>query len=520
MKRTRNDSSENDRKMQKSCVADTGVAGLPAKPKFSYCTQSSPVGDAKFKGRESADQASNVELFPGVSVNLGSQISEANQTPLTSTQDNSNTVSSVQPTPEALQLFGNILKTLQSQNHSQTQINCNMQPQHAPQYQNQYNCYPNQQFSGQYQGYQQGYNSGYNQQYYNQYNQYGACLQRQPSLYGAQTYPQQLNSHVSQPTQPNQQYAQDQDQSNALMNVFTKFLQNQQAQNNLGSAIPATSASVPQLPQKPTVAKNKTKRKKPKCTPAKEKFNHKEHLNDALSQNKSGQTGCDNSYEDGDNNNNDNNDDENNDYDDLIDEESEWGKNTIQGTNIIFENEEDIQKWIEERKKNWPTTRKVEEKKAEQEKAKKILETMTKAPTDAGNETTPAIRVCNFWMKTKRCRNGEKCLFSHDMADIAKAKAMNHSSRRTHRTSITKPLLNHKIKLVHGIPVQIPQRFTPLNNRGKSLHKLLVEGDQFKSENLELLHLFEKLLQAGVIKQDWDVVKKKLKLDDESLNLK
>lgn len=68
---------------------------------------------------------------------------------------------------------------------------------------------------------------------------------------------------------------------------------------------------------------------------------------------------------------------------------------TIQGTNIKLETEEDIQKWIEDRKKNWPSKQNIERKK-EEPPAKK-----------------PKM-VCKFYQKNKSCKYGSKCKNLHE----------------------------------------------------------------------------------------------------------
>lgn len=211
------------------------------------------------------------------------------------------------------------------------------------------------------------------------------------------------------------------------------------------------------------------------------------------------------------------NEEENNDDEDEDDDDDEINlKVTVPGTNIVLENDEDIQKWIEERKKNWPTNKRVKEKVEEREKAQKILKNLTKENTN--ESSAPLVKVCNFWMKTKRCKNGKNCRFSHDPIMIEKYKAstqMNNKNRNDFRQSLP----NHKTKLIEGIPIQIPQRFTPLNNKGKSLHSLIVEGERFKEENLELINLFEKLVKFKILDKDWDNLKKKINLDDDSLSM-
>lgn len=141
---------------------------------------------------------------------------------------------------------------------------------------------------------------------------------------------------------------------------------------------------------------------------------------------------------------------------DDLDEE---GKHAIQGTNIVLDSPEDIQRWIEERRKNWPTTKRVSEKSSQLLKS-----------------TPTTTNICRYFQRTGKCRMGDKCKYSHN---------------------IVKALANHKVKIVNGINIQVPQRFTPLTNGGKSLNSLLFEGEHFKDQNVEILSVLQKLAEGG-----------------------
>ncbi|VEU23800.1 DEKNAAC105014 [Brettanomyces naardenensis] len=188
------------------------------------------------------------------------------------------------------------------------------------------------------------------------------------------------------------------------------------------------------------------------------------------------------------------------------DEEVDLGEKivSIQGTNIVLESEEDIQKWIEERRKKWPTEKRIREREKQKEKEQKIM-TRLSGRSDQTVESG-SVRVCKFWQSTGRCRNGSKCKFLHGAKG---AKNGNSGSQ------FVRHLPHHKVKIIHGVPVQIPQRFSPMVNKGKSLNSLLLESEHLKDENLTLLDVFEKLVKSGVVDSDWEALKHSLKLDDK-----
>lgn len=114
---------------------------------------------------------------------------------------------------------------------------------------------------------------------------------------------------------------------------------------------------------------------------------------------------------------------------------------TIQGTNIKLETEEDIQKWIEERKKNWPSKQNIERKK-EEPPAKK------------------AKNICKFYQKNKSCKYGAKC-------------------KNVHEDSF------------------VPNRFEYKNDQ--SLFKMLVKNDQLH-ENNQFIEFLRYIDKRGVLK--------------------
>lgn len=78
----------------------------------------------------------------------------------------------------------------------------------------------------------------------------------------------------------------------------------------------------------------------------------------------------------------------------------------IPGTSIVLETEEDIARWIEERKKNWPSRKRMAEK-AQAEEAR-----TEPAASPLPKKKAPA--PCLHFLRTGKCRYGTKCTRSHD----------------------------------------------------------------------------------------------------------
>lgn len=328
--------------------------------------------------------------------------------------------------------------------------------------------------------YNQPYQQTFDQQQYNQqYQQYTTTYQ--PNIQQTQTYDIQ-NTNTNRST------------NNTLFTLFNKLLETQSNINN-------SNIQNKHLLSKSEGETNQQNQNKQQITNKQQKTNNKNSNKNSNKNKVIVQKEAESESEK-----------------EFTDDETNWDKSiAIQGTNIVFENDEDIEKWIAERKKNWPTNKRVEEKQKEIEKAKKIMDNLNNNSNSVDESTNSKIKVCSFWLKTKKCKNGKNCKFSHDVSNIQHKRNGNNVNKKN--GLLTKALPNHKLKIVHGIPVQIPQRFTPLQNKGKSLHNLMVEGEQFKKENMELLDIFEKLVKSGIITQSWDELKKNLRLDDESLKL-
>ncbi|AOA61277.1 hypothetical protein PP7435_CHR1-1512 [Komagataella phaffii CBS 7435] len=147
----------------------------------------------------------------------------------------------------------------------------------------------------------------------------------------------------------------------------------------------------------------------------------------------------------------------------------------IPGTSIVLQTEEDIQKWIEERKKNWPTRKRMLEK---EESSKQHSTSSADSPPKKKN---PGI--CRFYATTGKCRNGNKCKFVHGPPNLP----------------------NHRAVVLGGITVQVPKRFSPSLNRGK-LNNMLVEDEHFKKENDQILDFITKLFTENIITETFDEI--------------
>lgn len=136
----------------------------------------------------------------------------------------------------------------------------------------------------------------------------------------------------------------------------------------------------------------------------------------------------------------------------------------IEGTSISLQTDEDIAKWIEERKKNWPTRKNI---------AAKAERLQLMAQTEQQKNTKQNKPVCRFFAKSGRCKFGNKCKNSHESA------------------------ADSSVKVINGVSVKVPQRYKNSVNGG-SLFKNLVQRDIFQHEN-ELVLDFVKYLQVNAM---------------------
>ncbi|EDK36595.2 hypothetical protein PGUG_00693 [Meyerozyma guilliermondii ATCC 6260] len=131
----------------------------------------------------------------------------------------------------------------------------------------------------------------------------------------------------------------------------------------------------------------------------------------------------------------------------------------IPGTSIKLETDEDIAKWIEDRKRNWPSKKNIEQKKKRP------------APPAIPHESAPSKRprnVCRFFQQHGRCKFGKNCKNVHESSGGTKS---GNSSN---------------IKTINDITVSIPQRFKNDDSQS-SLFRKLIQKDHFENENEKVL---------------------------------
>lgn len=150
----------------------------------------------------------------------------------------------------------------------------------------------------------------------------------------------------------------------------------------------------------------------------------------------------------------------------------------IPGTSIVLQTDEDIAQWIAERKKNWPSKKRIEQKSLE-------LQTRKRGSEDSEQASKRQKRYCKFFIKGN-CRN-EHCPNLHEIP--------------------VKPLPSNKLVYHHDMPINIPERYSKSANYGKSLHKLVVEQDHYQNENTQILKIIEKLFDNKVIIPDYEKYK-------------
>lgn len=153
------------------------------------------------------------------------------------------------------------------------------------------------------------------------------------------------------------------------------------------------------------------------------------------------------------------------------DEETPSFNGYIPGTTISLQTDEDIAKWIEERKKKWPTNKRIEEKKLQAKPEKR--------PNDTAN--VPANKkqkaICRFYQQNKRCKFGNKC-------------------KNLHETQSTTHSSTGSTKMINGVATLIPKRFTNdqyLSEKDNSLYKMLVQKDLYEHENEMVLDFIQYL---------------------------
>lgn len=131
-------------------------------------------------------------------------------------------------------------------------------------------------------------------------------------------------------------------------------------------------------------------------------------------------------------------------HDTLNDESDEESALAIQGTNIVLKSEEDIQQWISDRKRNWPTKENIKLKMSIQ-------------------------KPCKFG---KNCRYGKKCKNLHD-----------------------------DFKVINNLKIAVPSNYENHSN-ASSLFKMLVQNDQLQ-ENAKVLDFLKFLDDCKLINHDF-----------------
>lgn len=137
----------------------------------------------------------------------------------------------------------------------------------------------------------------------------------------------------------------------------------------------------------------------------------------------------------------------------------------IEGTNITLQTEEDIAKWIAERRKNWPTRKNIELRKKQQEQKQPA------APKP------PKAQVCKFFARSGKCKFGNKCRNLHEAAGAGPTTTIN------------------------GLQIAIPQRYKKEMPTG-SLYKNLVQRDLYEHENNVILDFLQYLGDKNLIDKD------------------
>ncbi|CAI5758597.1 unnamed protein product [Candida verbasci] len=160
----------------------------------------------------------------------------------------------------------------------------------------------------------------------------------------------------------------------------------------------------------------------------------------------------------------------------------------IPGTSIKLETEEDVAKWIEERKKNWPTSKNIALKlKENEEKKKRKLE-------DTNSIKKRPKVICKFYQQFRKCKYGSKCRNVHQLSNEPNPIALIFNDQTHYR------------KFINGIPILIPKlysnRVENTNVNKCSLFKHLVAQDQMINENKLVIEFIQYLNDKGLINED------------------
>ncbi|CAD1809518.1 Nuclear fragile X mental retardation-interacting protein 1 (NUFIP1) family protein [Candida parapsilosis] len=185
----------------------------------------------------------------------------------------------------------------------------------------------------------------------------------------------------------------------------------------------------------------------------------------------------------------------------------------IPGTNITLQTEEDIAKWIEERKKNWPTRANVERKQQLKEEKLKTHQqqsnqqnTRQKRPIDESEATFPENKqsksICRFFQQYGKCKYGNKCKNIHEASNP-------RDDPNPIATKFNNSLTHYKRKL-NGVTILVPKLYSNRTENTatskSSLFKHLITQDQIKNENSLVIDFIKYLDDKGLI--DHNVMKK------------
>lgn len=179
----------------------------------------------------------------------------------------------------------------------------------------------------------------------------------------------------------------------------------------------------------------------------------------------------------------------------------------IQGTSIVLESDEDIAKWIAERRKRWPTKKNIELKQS-------IAAQSIKRPAEADVLDPSKKRkiICRFFKQHGKCKFGAKCRNSHEQGTTS---SNDHQQKPPEKSSIPKETLalsklneTHFTRRINGLAVLIPKLFTQRaggdasKNSHNSLFASLVKKDQFEHENSLVLDFIRYLDSTDRIDHD------------------
>ncbi|ODV64303.1 Rsa1p ASCRUDRAFT_11631 [Ascoidea rubescens DSM 1968] len=281
------------------------------------------------------------------------------------------------------------------------------------------------------------------------------------------------------------------------------------------------------------------------------------------------------------NNNNDNNDNnQHSESENEIDEEALYLKNkgltvnldsekpiiAIPGTNIVLQSDDDIQLWIEERKKNWPTNQRIKEKKLIANENKNTIQTGT-ADSDNNNNRSKfnkpnnkllnKDKFCHNLIKFSFCKCQTTCQYNHDLKLLKDFKQNQLLEKKLNLVpQKILPMINNSknIKTIEQFKVYIPERFDPtkssllfeknnlinnynqrfnnrnrnnnknknksntkfdkldkisLSEKNKDFNQMLIQRNNENDNNI-ILDFINEIFKTGIICNDLNDIKKKL----------